>query len=376
MTTARSEADPSTVARQPGRLGNPDSSLGTDPRADPRMVAAMREYGIDALAADPPVSPQDPMQARLDFIDAAEAGFTGLFDALVADLPPVPDIERTTESIVRADGSEITLYLHRPAGSRTDLPAMLHVHGGGMTLLSATAGAYVRWRDELAATGMLVVGVEFRNAAGINGPHPFPAGLEDCTSALAWLHGQRDRLRISSLIIGGESGGANLSLATVLKAKQDGTLNMVDGVYATCPFISGAYGWSDAQKLTELPSLLENDGYFVNCSLNAVIASLYDADGTHAQDPLCWPYWAEDEDLAGLPPHVITVDELDIFRDEGLAYHRKLARAGVQVHGRALTGMCHAGEVMFRKAVPDMYLAVIQDVHAFAAGLAGSPGRS
>ena len=50
-----------------------------------------------------------------------------------------------------------------------------------MVLMSADGPIYDRWRSELAATGLVVVGVEFRNGAGKLGPHPFPAGLNDCT---------------------------------------------------------------------------------------------------------------------------------------------------------------------------------------------------
>ena len=78
------------------------------------------------------------------------------------------------------DGNDITLYIHRPTGANGALPGLLHLHGGGMVILEAAGPSYVRWRDELAATGLVVVGVEFRNGAGKLGPYPFPAGLDDC----------------------------------------------------------------------------------------------------------------------------------------------------------------------------------------------------
>jgi acetyl esterase len=52
--------------------------------------------------------------------------------------------------------------------------------------------------------------------------------------------------------------------------------------------------------------------------------------------------------------------------DEGLGYYRKLAQAGVNVTGRSITGVCHAAEMMFREAMPDMYLSTINDVRGFA----------
>ena len=365
MTVGALSTTPPSVPL-PGRLGHPEYELRTDPRADPRMVAALAPYGVDERAAPAPLSPDDPIEARLAYLAEAEAAFEGLFAALMADLPPVPGITHTTETITGPDGGDLPLYIHRPEGLDGPLPGVLHIHGGGMTLLSGSGPAYVRWRDELAASRMVVIGVEFRNASGVHGNHPFPAGLDDCATALDWVHANRERLGLSKVIVSGESGGANLTLATTLRAKRDGRLHMIDGVYALVPFISGAYGWPEDQMTAQFPSLLENDGYFVVNSSNAVVASAYDPDGSHARDPLCWPYWASEDDLRGLPPHTITVDELDIFRDEGLGYYRKLVRAGVNVTARMNAGVCHAGELMFRAAMPDLYLAAVTDIRGFA----------
>ncbi len=72
---------------------------------------------------------------------------------------------------------------------------------------------YATWRDTRAATGLVVVGVEFRSAGGTLGPHPFPAGLNDCASAAQWVIANRESLGVSSVIMSGESGGGNLSIA-------------------------------------------------------------------------------------------------------------------------------------------------------------------
>ncbi len=75
-----------------------------------------------------------------------------------------------------------------------------------MVILTAADANYSRWRSELAATGLVVVGVEFRNAAGALGNHPFPAGLHDCADAAKWIASSREALGISTLIMSGESG--------------------------------------------------------------------------------------------------------------------------------------------------------------------------
>jgi acetyl esterase/lipase len=98
-------------------------------------------------------------------------------------------------------------------------------------------------------------------------------------------------------------------------------------------------------------------------SLNAAV---YDPTGQHATDPLAWPYHATRDDLAGLPPHVITVNELDPLRDEGLAYHHKLVAAGVSSVCRTINGTSHAAEVIFCHALADVYAAAVRDLVGFA----------
>ena len=349
----------------PGRLGDPNRVLKTDPRADPRLVAACAPFALDVAPPPAPVNADSSLQEKLDYSAANEAGMETVFAALFADLPPITNVERRTEVIKGVDGNDINLYIHKPQHASGPLPCVYHTHGGGMVILTASGPTYVRWRDELAALGMVVVGVEFRNGAGKLGNHPFPAGLNDCMSGLQWTFDHKAALGISKIVVSGESGGGNLSLAVCLKTKKDGKLKQIDGVYALCPYIYGA--WARPSK--ELPSLYENDGYLINCSLMGVLSNLYDPEYQNAANPLCWPYWATREDLQGLPPHVISVNELDPLRDEGLKYYQKLLTAGVRVYSRTVNGTCHAGDVLFRKAIPDVYAATIRDIKGFANSL-------
>ena len=69
-----------------------------------------------------------------------------------------------------------------------------------------------------------------------------------------------------------------------------------------------------------------------------VLATVYDPDGEHATDPLAGRYYAGADDLAGLPPHVISVNQLDPLRDEGARLLPQAARGrGVRPrpHGQA-----------------------------------------
>jgi acetyl esterase len=361
-TTSQSVAG---AVQLPGRLGDPTRSLGTDPRADPRMVAELEALGLHGHAAAPPVTRQSGRDELLSFCAEAEAGFEAVFSTLFEGLEPVRGVTSETRTISGVDQNDIPLYIHRPDGVDGPLPCIFHIHGGGMVQLEGAGAAYVRWRDELASAGLVVVGVEFRNGAGKLGSHPYPAGLDDCASALRWVGDHLADLGGSRIVVSGESGGGNLTLAVTLRAKREGWLGSIAGVYALCPYILG--GWGD--RPAELPSLHENDDYFIGCGLMDALSEVYDPGGAHATDPECWPYHATVEDLAGLPPHVISVNELDPLRDEGLAYYRKLVRAGVPAVGRTVNGTCHAGDVILRRALPEVYAATIRDITGFADSL-------
>jgi acetyl esterase/lipase len=219
----------------------------------------------------------------------------------------------------------------------------------------------MRWRNVLAATGLVVVGVEFRNGGGKLGNHPFPAGLNDCAAAVRWADVHRADLGVSAIVVSGESGGGNLTLAVTHKARREGWLDAIGGAYAQCPYISNA--WST--KPGDLPSLHENDGYFVGCDLLSVMAKVYDPSGEHSTDPECWPYFATVEDLMEMPPHVISVNQLDPLRDEGLAYYAKLLAAGVHAYSRTVNGTCHGGDVLFPGQMPEVYAASVRDLKGF-----------
>ena len=165
-----------------------------------------------------------PLQEILDYFAEVETGFEAINAAWYSDLPPIQDVERHTETIKGVDGNDIRLYIHRPKDAAGLLPCVYHIHGGGMVIMKASNAGSTRWRDELASLCMVVVGVEFRNGAGVLGCHPFPAGLNDCQSGLEWTCENKTAMGISRIIVSGESGGGNLALALCLKSKKDGKL--------------------------------------------------------------------------------------------------------------------------------------------------------
>jgi acetyl esterase len=132
------------------------------------------------------------------------------------------------QHIAGLDGNTIDLYISRPTEAIAEgvlTPCVLYLHGGAMVTLRADSANYRRFRHLLVAKGGLTcVGVEFRNAAGALGCHPFPAGLDDCMAALAWAHSHLQHLGCSHVLLAGDSGGANLAFASALRAKREGTL--------------------------------------------------------------------------------------------------------------------------------------------------------
>ena len=347
----------------PGRLGNKNLELKDDYRAEPRIINALKEFELDGYAPGPPTEIRSSSSTIMEFMNDAEPQYQGIFAEWFSEKDNPDSVETYKTEITGVDENIISLTISKPKEIDHEIPAILHIHGGGMTILTADDPNYVVWRNNLASKGLFVVGVEFRNVAGKLGDHPFPAGLNDCLSALGWLHKNKKDFGVPKIIISGESGGGNLSLATALKANYNGEINQIDGVFAQCPYISNKYG---ALK-SELPSLIENDGYFLNVEMLDIMASMY--DGAESKNPYAWPLYANQTLLTGLPPHVITVNELDPLRDEGIEYYRMLLKAEVDVRAITLNGTVHAAEGIFKKFMPELYESVTNQIKEFAYSL-------
>ena len=151
--------------------------------------------------------------------------------------------------------------------------------------------------------------VDFRNAvipSSVPEIAPFPAGLNDCVAGLKWIAANAAELGIdaSRIIVAGESGGGNLTLATGLRLLRDGDTGLVQGLYALCPDIAGRW------PLEENPSSIENNGILIDLHNNGG-AMGYGIDELEARNPLAWPGFATIEDVRGLPESVISVNECD-----------------------------------------------------------------
>lgn len=350
----------------PGKLGNPDMSMLDDPRLDPRIK--------NAYMANPMLPMPPPVELTVNPSYEDSVLMAHYMDDMLkmknaqqeADMPSFPDIISSSQVIRGEDRNKITLYIDRPKRVTGKVPCLIHFHGGGMSFSSAKAPLFVRWRKSLAQQGMLVIGVEFLSEALFPGHHPFPAGLNDCASAVRWAHSNKAKLGISSIVITGESGGGNLVVATAIKANKEGWVDEIDGVYALAPMILGIYG---PDLPPNLPSWRENYGYMGTRPLVRMLTKVYDPKDEHEKNPLAWPFHAKDKDLRGLPPHIIVNYELDLIRDDGVVFAQKLRAAGVEATSIIINGADHVPEIAMPGIVPELTRDTLASITAFAKGV-------
>jgi acetyl esterase/lipase len=327
------------------------SKLMDDPRIDPRIKALFGQMPT------PEAGDVASREALLALVNRPEAvaqreRMAGMFDLLDNEqVAPSSGLAITVHEFVSApDGNTVKLQFIRPEGGER-LPCVYYIHGGGMQFMSCFDGLYRAWGRILAAQGVAVAMVDFRNALlASSAPEvaPFPAGLNDCVAGLKWLVSRAADLAIdpSHIIVAGESGGGNLTLATGMRLKRDGDLSLIRGLYALCPYIAGQW------PQDRYPSSTENNGLLLNLHDNRG-AMAYGIEQLAARNPLAWPAFATEDDVRGLVPTTITVNECDPLRDEGIAFYRLLLRAGVTASCRQVMGTIHGTE-LFVIACPEI----------------------
>jgi acetyl esterase/lipase len=339
------------------------SKLADDPRIDPRIKAV---FGALPTANPGDAESREAMVAEANTPEGrqSQAFLTMFLDAADReDIAPSAGLEVTVERIACApDGNMIDLRIVKPEAS-APLPCVYYIHGGGMAQMSCFDGNQRMWARIMAHAGVAVVMPEFRNSVvPSRTPEvaPFPAGLNDCVSGVKWLSANAGRLGIdpSRIVVSGESGGGNLALATALKLKRDGDIGLIKGVYAFCPYIAGAW------PAPEAPSSIENNGILLDLHNNRGRMG-YGIEAFEARDPLAWPGFATVADVTGFPPTVISVNECDPLRDEGINFYRLLIRAGVPARCIQAMGTIHGTEV-FPTTCPDISRAAARDLAAFA----------
>ncbi len=338
-------------------------SIESDLRLDPRIRGILAAIPSTPL---PDVENREQLIAEANTPEAAATresfrAFMNLCDT--EDAAPSAGLSVTTIQFEsQPDGNAVKLQVIRPEVDET-LACVYYIHGGGMATMSCFDGMYRGWGKHIAANGVAVVMVDFRNSVvASSAPEvaPFPAGLNDCVSGLRWTAAHAAELGIDQarIVVAGESGGGNLTLATGLKLKRDGDLGLIKGLYALCPYIAGQWPAPDS------PSSVENEGILLNLHNNRG-AMGYGIEAFTQRNPLAWPSFAAEDDVTGFPPTVINVNECDPLRDEGINFYRLLLSAGVPARCRQMMGTMHGTEI-FTIACPDVSADTARDIAGFA----------
>jgi acetyl esterase len=341
------------------------ANMADDPRIDPRIKAVFANLELGSVTN---VQNREEILATANSDEGRAAeeflrGFLDLSDN--EELAPSAGLDISDhEFISNPDGNTIKLRFIRPQSSEP-VPCVYYIHGGGMKTMSCYYGNYQAWGRMIAANGVAVAMVDFRNAVSpSSAPEvaPFPAGLNDCVSGLRWLVAQAEALAIDpgKIIISGESGGGNLTLATGMTLLRQGQMDLVQGLYALCPYIAGSW------PRPENPSSEENNGLLLDLHNNYGRIG-YGIDAFERRDPLAWPGFATEDDVTGLAPTIISVNECDPLRDEGINFYRLLLRSGVAARCRQVMGTIHGTEI-FPATCPEISGDTAADIARFCKG--------
>ncbi|WP_431032584.1 alpha/beta hydrolase [Streptomyces sp. P6-2-1] len=267
------------------------------------------------LAAQPapPAGPVDPAALRAD----EESHVPPLAERL-----PLHAVENTY-----ADGVPVRIYTPDEA-ERHGL--LLYFHGGAFFLGSLDTHDHLA-RSLAEATGLKVVSVGYRRAP----EHAFPAGLDDCWTAVRRAAAARERLGWDggTFAVAGDSSGGTFAAAVAARAHDEGW-DLITHQVLYYPSLDLDF---DEERYASLRENAVGNG-LETAGLKPFNAFYVDS-GADPADPRVSP--AKRADLSGLPPALVVTAECDPLRDEGEAYGRRLADAGVEAKVRRYAGAGH-----------------------------------
>lgn len=207
------------------------------------------------------------------------------------------------------------------------LGVILYLHGGAYTLGSITT------HRELAArlsrsTGTSVLVINYRLAP----EHPYPAALDDATTAYRWLLKQGNDP--AHIIIAGDSAGGGLTLATLV-ALRDFGVTLPAGAVCISPWTDLTCSGDSIQSKSQEDLILSMES--LSRSANSY------AGGHDLRTPLISPLYA---DLKGLPPLLIQVGTDEILLDDARRVAEKAKKAGVDVTLEIWDEMFHVFQII------------------------------
>jgi len=280
---------------------------------DPQAQDFMRRLAASGL---PPVEEQAVDQVR------AQVALSTRF------LGKPPRVARVEDRTIAGPGGELAIRLITPEDlGPGPSPVVVFFHGGGWVLgdLNSHEGLC---RALANASKAIFAIVDYRLAP----EHPFPAAADDAYAAVAWVaaHASEFGGDPSRLAVCGDSAGGNLSAVSTLMARDRGGPSIA--------FQALAYPITDFEPDSD--SYREfAEGCFLTRSEMLWYWDKYAPNLADRHRPYVSPNRAED--LSNLPPALVITAGHDVLRDEGEAYARRLAEAGVPVRLTRYDGMIH-----------------------------------
>ncbi|MEL1136278.1 alpha/beta hydrolase [Desulfitobacterium sp. THU1] len=248
-------------------------------------------------------------------------------------LPKNENVTVSRRSIPGLPGDpDVTIYIFQPIKYKTGMPGILHIHGGGLVMGSTESEEYhcVEYASTLNCT---VISPEYRLAP----EHKYPAAVNDCYATLIWFAQNATELDVDAdnIIIDGGSAGGCLSAATTIMAR-DKNGPKIAAQSLLCPML-------DCRCNT--PSCLAISDKHFPYNYEMAVNSWKMYLGEISPDDVS-PYASPSllKDYKGLPPAVVSVGQLDLFRDETINYVQALQQAGVQAELHVYPGCYHAAE--------------------------------
>jgi acetyl esterase len=246
--------------------------------------------------------------------------------SVTVDMPPAEIEDRV---ISGGPTGEVEIRIVKPQNAPTGLPIVFHSHGGGWIL--GDKDTHERLDRELANdVQAAVVFVNYTPAPDAQ----YPTQIEQAYTALEWAveHAGEFGADAGRLALFGDSVGGNMTAALTIMAKQ----RKGPEIAAQVLF----YPVTDANFDTE-SYLRYADGPWLTRPAMQWFWDSYLPDEDKRAEIMASPLRASLDDLKGLPTALVVNGENDVLRDEGEAYARKLAEAGVRVTQVRYGGTIH-----------------------------------
>jgi len=282
-----------------------------------RIVLEPSAQGVvDATSTPPFIYELEPAAARKVLED---------LQAAPVDKLPVDDEWITVPAAV----GDARVRIVRPVDAAGVLPVVVYMHGGGWIL--GNAATHDRLVRELAVGARAaLLFVEYPNSPEAR----YPVAIEQGYATAQWAlrEGAAHGLDPGRMAVAGESVGGNMAAALTLMAKERGDVTFVQtSMYY--PVTDAAMDTASYDEFAE--------GFYLTRKAMEWFWDAYTTDPKQRAEITASPNQASIEQLSGLPPTYLCVDEADPLRDEGEAYAAKLRSAGVPVTTVCYDGIIH-----------------------------------